>query len=477
MPVKQKMTAKKKPKKKEKKISRKLAIVDIETTGLHGSQDRIIELAVLRVEDGKIIDSFTTLINPQTYVSPFIEQFTGINREDLNDAPVFADIKDRVLEYLEDAVFVAHNARFDYGFMRSEFKRAGISWSAKTLCTVKLSRRLFPQFRRHGLEALIERFGFTFSSRHRAYDDAHIVWQFLEKVKCEVPEETVENAVAAILKSSYSGNEAIKIQVEDLPDSPGVYVFYDDKNTPLYVGKSKNLRERVISHFSQDYTSHRELEIIKNVSRIEHFRTAGELGALVEESRLIKILKPLHNRKLREKKMYVVVSKQKNEDGFMTLLTQTVPSLDSVLLDDVLGIYKSKANAKNALFNLAKTYGLCEKLMGLEKTKSSCFGYKLGRCKGACCGKENKAFYNGRFLIAFAKHQEFKPWPFSGPVEIIEKNDRDELYETFIIDNWKLREGVRGDEYINHEDSFDVDTYKIIANFLKYKKPNLRLVK
>ncbi len=462
---------------KDKPKNRTFAIVDIETTGLHGSQDRIIEFAVIRVENNRIVDSFTSLVNPETYVSPFIENFTGISKEALKEAPVFSDIKDRILDYLDDAIFVAHNARFDYGFVRNEFKRTGISWSAKTLCTVKLSRRLFPEHRRHGLEALIERYGFRYKSRHRAYDDAHIVWQFLKKLKKLVPPQRLEEAVAVVLKSSYSGVEAIRNQIDNLPETPGVYLFFDEKNNPLYVGKSKNIRERVISHFSQDYTSHRELEIIKNTSRIEYRRTAGELGALITESHLVKDLKPLYNRKLRERRQYVIAKKALNPDGYFTILIDTVATLEGMDLEDILGIYKTKTGAKEALFNLTKAYGLCEKLMGLEKTKSSCFGYKLGRCKGACCNKEDKRIYNGRFIIAFSTHQEFKPWPFNGAVEIIEKNEEEELFETFVIRDWRIMSFMRGDEIYESEGMFDVDTYKILASHLKHKKPKMRMHK
>lgn len=460
--------------KKKKKAPRAYAIVDLETTGLHGTHDRIIELAVLRVENNRLVDSYTTLVNPQTYVSPFIERFTGIRKEELVDAPVFAQIRDKVLPYLEGAVFVAHNARFDYGFMRAEMKRTGLSWTAKTLCTVKLSRRLFPGERRHGLDALIKRHALDCTDRHRAYGDAHLIWQFLEKMHREMPEEILESSIDALLKSSYSGSEAVRSQIEELPDAPGVYIFRDDKNTPLYVGKSKNIHERVISHFSQDYASSRELEIVKNTVRIDFIQTAGELGALVEESRLVKTLRPLHNRKLREKQAFVIARKQKDDRGYFTLKTETVSSLEGLNLDDILGVFKNKRSASEAMAHFAKTNNLCEKLCGSDHGKSFCFAYQLGRCRGACIGKEDPRLYNGRFLIAFGATQEFRPWPYPGAVEIIEKNDEEELYETFVVDGWKLLAGQKGEETLVHEEGFDIDTYKILSGYLRCKKPHIR---
>ncbi|MFA5135928.1 MAG: exonuclease domain-containing protein [Patescibacteria group bacterium] len=458
-------------------LPRKLVIVDIETTGLHSGHDRIIELAILKVENNKLIDSFTTLVNPQTYLSPFIERFTGITSRELQSAPLFADINEKVWEFLEGSVFVAHNARFDYGFIKTEFRRTGITWSAKTLCTVKLSRRLFPEHRHHGLEALIERYKFKYKARHRAYDDAHIVWQFLKKLPKEVPKPDLTATIGTLLKSSYSGTAHLRAQIESLPESSGVYIFYDNKNKPLYIGKSTVIKERVISHFSRDYETHKSLQLIRHTDRIDYIKTAGELSALIEESRMIKLLKPIYNKKLVEKKQVYVARKMVNPQGFHTLLLELMENLDNINLDEVFGLYKNKRSAKEAMQEMTKTYGLCEKLMGLEKTNSSCFAYKLGRCKGACCGAESKKMYNGRFIIAYAKHQEFAPWPFRSAVAITEKDEEHELYQTYVVDNWRIVRQIQGEESIDYENHFDVDIYKILVSYLKHKKINLKLVK
>lgn len=467
------------PKKKtppQDKLPQSWAIVDIETTGLHGSRDRIIELAILRIEKNKLVDTYTTLVNPQTYVSPFIERFTGISKEELYEAPVFDDIKKNVLDLLDGAVFVAHNARFDYGFIRSEFKRTGHSFTAKTLCTVKLSRRLFPQHRRHGLDALIDRYGLGFKSRHRAYDDAHAVWQFLNIVRRTVPKKTFESTVRILLSASYAGSESIRKQIQELPESSGIYIFYDGENIPLYIGKSTNIKERVISHFSQDYDSPRELELMKRTIRIESHKTAGELGALIKESQLVKEINPLLNKKLRPKKQFVAVVKDVDAEGFNTLKMLTVDSIDELIWEDILGTFKSKRSAKEAIIEITKTNSLCGKIMGMESTRGSCFGYKLDRCRGACCGKENKRIYNGRFIIAFAKHRQFHSWPYEGAVEIIEKNEEENLFETFVFDKWRLVGGIRQNEELQYEGSFDSDIYRIISHHLKYKKPALKIL-
>lgn len=159
-------------------FTKPLAIVDVETTGMSGLYDRVIEIGIIRVEHNEIVDTFNSLVNPQTYVSPFIEEFTGIHKNDLESAPVFEELSENVTRLLGDAIFVAHNARFDYSFIKHELKRLGYSFSAKTLCTVQLSRRLFPTLKHHSLSSLIEHFNLSFKKRHRAYDDAFAVWQF-----------------------------------------------------------------------------------------------------------------------------------------------------------------------------------------------------------------------------------------------------------------------------------------------------------
>lgn len=461
-------------------LNKPYTIVDVETTGMNGWFDRIIEIGMIRVENNKVVDEFKSLVNPETYVSPFIESFTGINSNDLQDAPVFSAIKDKVYGLLSDAVFVAHNARFDYSFLKYEFKRTGISYNSKTLCTVKLSRNLFPQFRTHSLSAIIERYNFDCKNRHRAYDDAFVLWQFIQNLSKKLPATKIQEVIKKLLKSTYSSNSKVAKQIENLPESPGVYIFYDKKNLPLYVGKSKNIKDRVIAHFSTDYESTRRLLMIKSIARIEYIRTAGELGALIQESHLIKTLLPYFNRTLRVKKQLVTLSKDKSADGFLSLELEVINQIDNANFEKLLGVFKNKRSAKEVISHIAKKYSLCNKLLGVEKTKSSCFEYKLGRCKGACIGKEKKEKYNARFLIAFVENKQFRPWPFKGPIEIVEKNEEEELYESFLVNNWCLLDNVQKgyeNSRINSQPDFDIDTYKIISGFIKNRNPNYKVVK
>ncbi|HEV7358195.1 MAG TPA: 3'-5' exonuclease, partial [Steroidobacteraceae bacterium] len=161
-----------------------LAFVDLETTGGNPAYDRITEVGIVRMRNGELLEEWSSLVNPECRISPYIEAFTGISSEMVADAPRFADLASMVYEKLEGAVFIAHNARFDQGFLRSEFRRIGMTYSAAALCTVKLSRCLFPQHARHNLDAVIERHGLDCSARHRALGDAkvlHDLWQKLTR--------------------------------------------------------------------------------------------------------------------------------------------------------------------------------------------------------------------------------------------------------------------------------------------------------
>lgn len=452
-------------------FDRDLIIIDTETTGMSAFNERIIEIAMIRISKNKIVDKFTTLLNPQKHVSPFINSFTGISNEELEVAPLFEDVKDRIFELLQDAVFVAHNVRFDYSFIKSELKRVGINYKAKTFCTVRLSRRLYPEHRSHSLESVINRFNFKFESRHRAYDDAYVLWQFLQKIKKTIPKKILLKAWADLTKSLYSVDNDIKVQVDVLPETSGVYIFYNKNDEVLYVGKSKNISDRVVAHFSQDISSTKHLSLMKEVVRIGHMVTTGEFGALLLESQLIKELHPIYNAKLLEKKEFVVLTKEINKDGYWTLQSETVNSLIELESDNLLGAFKNKRSVKEYLEEFSDKYILCKKMIGLETGKGSCFAYKMGKCKGACISKEKKQIYNSRFLIAFIESRQFRPWPYKGPVEIMEKNELEDKWESYVIDRWCLvaKKNSVGDEE-KFDPSFDPDVYRIIEKYLRNNK-------
>src|SRR5215469_2379198 len=204
----------------------KLAFVDIETTGTRSSSDRIIEIGILRVDDNKLTRTFQSLINPQSYLPKEITMLTGITQQDIEHAPTFRLVKDEVMDILEDCTFVAHNVRFDYAFLKHELLRENISFSAKHFCTVRLSRVLFPKWERHNLDAIIRECNIPCQNRHRAYDDAQVLYDFYQQLTTTLPENKLEEALAKTMKKpSLPVNLPIE-ELEKLPDKPGIYIFY-----------------------------------------------------------------------------------------------------------------------------------------------------------------------------------------------------------------------------------------------------------
>lgn len=451
-----------------------LVFLDTETTGLSMRNDRIIEIGLLRVENDQVVETFQTLLNPQTYVSPFITQITNISSEDLEHAPVFTDIASQLLELLDGATLVAHNARFDYGFLRNEFLHAGRKFSIKQLCTAKLSRYLFPQYQRHNLDSIIERCGFTVENRHRAFDDAQVLWNFYQYLQKKFSEENLQKAIQYVQKHPSLPSSVSFSFIKNVPESPGVYIFYDQQNTPLYVGKSVNLKDRILSHFASDVKVSKEMHLSRQVHSIETIPTAGELGALLKESELIKSLQPIYNKKLRAARRLIVLKEKKNAAGYTEVVLEELTDIDPLETQSIITTSKSKKQAKEYLHMLKEEYALCEKLLGLEKAKASYFSYRLGLCKGACIGKENSLIYNARYIIAFSKNK-IKPWPFNGPIILSEEDPYGKTKEEFWVDKWCLLGKRKSDEYASTDFSvsdyrFDMDTYKILFSMLSKNK-------
>ena len=446
-----------------------LAIIDVETTGGSAPYDRIIEIGIVRVENNKIVRKFETLINPETTLSPFIENLTGIVTKDLENAPLFSEIKSEIVELLDDAIFVAHNARFDYSFIKNELKRIGIPYSAKQLCTVKLSRLLFPAFSHHNLDSIIERFEIECKRRHRAYDDAYVLWEFLQKIPNTISEEKFEKALQAILKKPSLPPLLKSSQIAKLPEKAGVYIFYGSSAIPLYIGKSISIKDRVMSHFINDTDSSTELEISQQVERIETILTGGELSALLLESELIKKMQPIYNRKLRHARKLVTLKRKLTKEGYHSVSISNGEEIKSDEIEDVLGIFKSVKSAKEHLANLVDEYSLCQKMVGLQKISGPCFSYHLEKCKGACVGAENPNIFNARFIMAFSK-TKLSAWPFSGPILVKEK--KDDIGEAMLFDKWCYL--GKYSEYVYEESNdvttlSDMDVYKILKRFINDK--------
>jgi len=448
-------------------LASSFAFVDLETTGTTACEDRVTEVGVVRVDDGACVSEWSTLVNPQCSIPAPIQALTGISNAMVSGAPTFAQIADELAERLRGCLFVAHNARFDYGFLKHEFARLRRSFSAKVLCTVKLSRRLYPDASRHNLDSLIERHGLDGTSRHRALGDARALWEFTQCVYREKSAQQVDSVVARILRTPSLPPHLSSDALVNIPESPGVYLFYGLNALPLYVGKSINLRERVAAHFSSDYRSANDLRLSTEIQRIEFETTAGELGALLRESQLIKALLPAHNHRLRRRQAMVAI-------GLTASATPAyVPSsaIDSAALDGFYGPYNSRGAARAMLRALAAESRLCWTALGLERRIGPCFARQVRRCAGACVGEEPLEMHAQRLRNALAAHA-LKRWPYPGMIAVRERDITGERSDLHLFRDWCWLGTERDEGALSAliesapRTSFDLDIYRLLVKSL-----------
>ena len=445
-----------------------VVFVDIETTGGSYRNSRVLEVAAIRFEDGKIVKEFSTLVDPGTRIPPIITSITGITERDIVGAPVFEDIADELLEVLDGAVFVAHNVRFDYSFLKQEFAMIGTTFSPRLLCTVRLSRYLYSEHKGHSLEKLIARHSIPVLERHRALEDARAILYFSQLAFDQHGPDNFADALTHQLKSQSLPPNLDLNELETIENVPGVYIFKDETHQPVYVGKSVTLKKRVLSHFQS--TSPKEVKVSQQVYHVETIPTGSELAALLLESKLIKELKPLYNRMLRRVSTYAMLVK-KEQDGYSNLAVVSGNVDNETDLSTIYGVYSNRVKAKQTIIELTRTYQLCPILMGIEKGKSACFSYSLGRCKGACIGKEDAASYNARFETALER-SKLSEWPFDGSI-IVPVN---EAGETVVINNWivqRFNDEDGNELIIDAEPNFDLDEYKIIRRFIKENRSRI----
>jgi DNA polymerase-3 subunit epsilon len=379
-----------------------------------------------------LVTEWSTLVNPGVLIPPEIQALTGITNAMVRDAPTFARVADEVAARIVGAVFIAHNARFDYGFLKHAFARLDRTFTARVLCTVRLSRRLFPDAPRHNLDSVIARHGLPVDGRHRALGDARVLWAFVQALYRDLAPETIEQAAKRVLKTPSLPSQLAPDAIDVLPEAPGVYLFYGLNALPLYIGKSRNLRERVGAHFSSDYRSATDLRLSSEIQRIEYEETAGEIGALLREAALVKSMLPAHNHALR----------RKAESGVLELPTEPGPpgyvhaaSVAPAELAGHFGPFSSKRQARETLRSLATEHALCWKALGLEKRPGPCFARQVKRCAGACVGAESAAAHHARLAKALAPHA-VPHWPFPGLAAIRERSLLGDRTDVHVIRDW-----------------------------------------
>lgn len=375
------------------------AIIDIETTGGSPDHSKITEIAIILHDGTKVIDEYSTLINPECTIPYQITQITGITNEMVSNAPPFYEVAKKIVELTEGAVFVAHNVGFDYSFVRAAFKELGYPYHRKTLCTVRMSRVAFPGLSSYSLGRLCSDLNIHISNRHRALGDAKATAILFDKIleSNSTIIEDIKNASIAIPK-----NLPPQLKEDALSKIPtgvtGVYYFYNSSGDVIYVGKSNDIKKRILQHFATSKTS-KTVRMLNDIAHISIENTGSELIALLLESDEIKKIKPIYNtsQKRTSAVPFYSIYQKVDEHGYINLyVDRHQEGLESLAMVD------SGIEARKIFERVVDKYGLCLSKCDLHTFKGPCFNYQIKKCKGACLSIESPDEYNERVEAAIS---------------------------------------------------------------------------
>jgi DNA polymerase-3 subunit epsilon len=373
------------------------AIVDIETTGGYAAANGIIEICI-KIFDGKrITEEFETLVNPNQAIPRYIQAFTGITNELVQDAPAFEEIAEKVFTYLQGNVFVAHNVNFDYSFIKSHLEYYGYSFHAKKLCTVRLSRQIFPGLPSYSLGNLCHSLEIDLTNRHRAGGDATATVVLFQKLLAHDAKGIIQTSLNRNSKEAVLPPHVPKAHFDALPKNPGVYYFHDQKGKIVYVGKAKNIRSRVNSHFSNNSDSRQKQNFVRHVHAISFQSTATELMAAILESTEIKRLWPVFNTSQKRQEELFGIFVYEDQNGYMRLAIEKKRKNSNPVYT-----FHYKVDGYGVLRKLLKEFSLCPKLCFIQTDSENCIGISEEYCHGACEKKETTSLYNERVLEAIA---------------------------------------------------------------------------
>jgi DNA polymerase III subunit epsilon len=447
--------------------NKKYAIIDIETTGGAAAREKITEIAIVLHDGTKVIETFETLINPERSIPIFITQITGISDAMVARAPKFYEVAKKIVDITEGAVFVAHNVRFDYGFVQEEFRRLGFTYTRQQLCTVKLSRQAFPGLRSYSLGNLIEHFGIKTKDRHRAMADTLATVEIFEKIFLK---ETNREQATALINKGIKENmlpEGITMdKLHSLPETCGVYYMHDTGGDVIYVGKSINIQKRLFEHFSDKTTKGDKIQ--SGIADISFEETGSELVALLLEDFEIKRMKPRVNKAQRNTHFPYCVYSFVDSKGYVRF--HAVKNVALIRKKHVILQEFTKLNeAKHHLKALAKRFELCEKLMDAHDTEGSCFYHQIGQCAGACLGIESAESYNERANDLKARLNN----NFEEDFFIIEKGKADDEKAVILVQDGHFR----GYGYLNTEGGITMEDYFEAVKNMKPTVDSNRIVR
>ena len=368
----------------------KFAITDIETTGNGIKGNRITEICVIVVQDGKVIEEYSSLVNPSQAIPLYIESLTGINDEMVSNAPQFSEIADEVEKITRDCVFVAHNVNFDYNIIRAEFSNLGRDFKRKRLCTVRLTKKLIPGLFSYSLGNICTSINIPHIDRHRAKGDCDATVTLFQRCMSLDPEfEVINQLLNQKTAASYLPPNFKSSDFEKLPVTTGVYFFKDKDGRPLYIGKAKNIKSRIKSHFQE--RSNRKYKLMQETYSIDYELTGNELLALLRESELILKYYPKFNKAQKKVSRPYTLTSYHNQKG----IEQFALHKNKIAPVSWMKFY-TREEAIKFLEYLCQEFELCPKYCGLQAGVKVCDHYKITTCSGVCENEISIDEYNRR---------------------------------------------------------------------------------
>jgi len=443
------------------------AILDIETTGGKYDEEGITEIAIYRFDGIKILDQFSSLINPDKEIQPFVEKLTGINSKMLRNAPKFYEIAKRIIEITEDCILVAHNASFDYRILQTEFRRLGFPYELQTICTVELSQVLLPDQPAYSLGKLVRNLGIPFSNQHRAHGDAKVTLKLFELL---LEKDLRKKILKKYIKSSTPNKAPSQYLnlIDKLPSEMGVYYIHNQNKEIIYIGKSNNIKKRVLNHLTGSQT--KSINLQKNISEVTYALTGGELVTLLKEQNEIKINNPIYNKNSKGRTFPMGIYHEKTESYTLLNIEQVREN------KKYISVFKNQKSAKLALSNWANDFRICLQKTSLFKTEKACFNYGIKLCDGACIAEESIEKYSKKINILLLEYS----YPFDNFLLISKGRKEGENSFVYIYERefkgygyYELNHQIKSYEriesrLISMEENPDVK--KLIYSFIKRKK-------
>lgn len=368
------------------------AIIDLETTGGNSNSDQIIEIAILLHDGKQVTDSFSSLVNPFKRIPYRITSITGITQQMVEGAPRFYEVAKQVVQMTEGRTLVAHNARFDYQFLRNAFKSLAFDYKREQICTLALARQVVPGLKSYKLGSLCKHFKIPLQAAHRAQGDAEATVQLFERLM-EIRNARTREEIKANARFANPEANLHKDRIDQLPKETGVYYFYNASRQLIYIGKSVDIRSRVLSHFA-NHTTTRALEMKQQISHIGCEVTGSELVALLKESEEIKVHKPIFNRAQRKSIFRTGMYLEEEPDGYLRITVEKIRKDGPT----PLAVFSSARGARGFLEAMVERYELCQKYCGMHRMQGACFHYTIHKCKGACIKAEPPEAYNARAM-------------------------------------------------------------------------------